>query len=75
LNAAQLEDYGKPGRFWKLTDISSILGNYLQRNLERWFKNYELSRTPGSPDLKELVGNLRSQITENVATIVHGDYR
>ncbi|KAI6189838.1 hypothetical protein M3Y97_00051900 [Aphelenchoides bicaudatus] len=29
LKSAQLEDYGKPG-------------NYLQRNLERWFKNYEL---------------------------------
>lgn len=62
LKAANLLDYGKPG-------------NYLQRNLERWSKNYELSRTPNSPDLTDLIQKLRKRAPENATTIVHGDYR
>lgn len=47
----------------------------MQRNLERWHKNYELSKTPNSPDLNELIQKLSSRAPENATTIVHGDYR
>lgn len=57
-----LEDYGRPD-------------NYLRRNLDRWLKNYELSRTPESPNIDELVSTLSSRIVETATTIVHGDYR
>ncbi|KAI6219151.1 hypothetical protein M3Y99_01673600 [Aphelenchoides fujianensis] len=60
--AAGLADFGKEGE-------------YVRRNLERWFKNYELSRTPGSPDLRPLIAKLRAQIPAGSTTIVHGDFR
>ncbi|KAI6236963.1 hypothetical protein M3Y95_00214900 [Aphelenchoides besseyi] len=57
-----LENYGKEG-------------NGVSRNLERWIKNYELARTPNSPDLDDLIQKLRSRCPSSATTIVHGDFR
>ena len=62
-NAAGLADYGKPG-------------NYMARQVSRWAKQYEASKT----DQIESMDNLTQWLSEHIpadesTTIVHGDYR
>src|SRR5260221_9951053 len=57
-----LESYGRPG-------------NYLQRQIERWSKQYRLSETERIEAMDNLIAWLPQNIpTEDATTIVHGDY-
>lgn len=61
--AAGLEDYGKPG-------------NYFERQVARWTKQYRASETEHMPDVEALIDFLPRTIPEQTGTsIVHGDYR
>jgi aminoglycoside phosphotransferase (APT) family kinase protein len=61
--AIGLETYGRPG-------------NYLQRQIERWSKQYRLSETERIEAMDNLIAWLPSNIpAEDATSIVHGDYR
>jgi len=63
--AIGLADYGKPG-------------NYFQRQIERWSKQYKLSETESIPAMDQLIAWLPNHIpadADELTTIVHGDYR
>jgi len=61
--AAGLEDYGKPG-------------NYFERQVARWTKQYRASETEHMPDVEALIDFLPRTLPEQTRTaIVHGDYR
>ncbi|OQW43883.1 MAG: aminoglycoside phosphotransferase [Proteobacteria bacterium SG_bin6] len=61
--AAGLEDYGKPG-------------NYFERQVARWTKQYRASETEHMPDVEALIDFLPCTVPEQTRTaIVHGDYR
>jgi aminoglycoside phosphotransferase (APT) family kinase protein len=61
--AAGLGDYGKPG-------------NYFARQVSRWSKQWELSRTRDDENVERLISWLPEHIPADDATsIVHGDYR
>lgn len=63
--AIGLADYGKPG-------------NYFQRQIERWSKQYKLSETESIPAMDQLIEWLPNHIpadADELTTIVHGDYR
>lgn len=63
--AIGLADYGKPG-------------NYFQRQIERWSKQYKLSETESIPAMDQLMAWLPEHIpqeSEERTCIVHGDYR
>jgi len=61
--AVGLADYGKPG-------------NYFARQVSRWSKQWEASRTRANPALDRLIAWLPSHIPEGDETaICHGDYR
>ena len=60
--------------------ICMFLDGYIQRNLERWLKNYELARTPGAPRIEALADALRKRALTAAAaatttTLIHGDFR
>jgi aminoglycoside phosphotransferase (APT) family kinase protein len=58
-----LGDYGKAG-------------NYFARQIARWTRQWELSRTKDSADLRRLIDWLPGHIPDDEATgISHGDYR
>ncbi|MDR2239767.1 MAG: phosphotransferase family protein [Zoogloeaceae bacterium] len=58
-----LIDYGRPE-------------NYLARQLARWSKQYETSRTEDLPAMEQLRDWLTANLpTEQHASLVHGDYR
>src|SRR5216683_1328466 len=58
-----LESFGRPG-------------NYLQRQIERWSKQYRLSETERIEAMDNLIAWLPQNIpTEDATSIVHGDYR
>ncbi|WP_455280284.1 phosphotransferase [Cupriavidus necator] len=64
-NAIGLGDYGKPG-------------NYFQRQIERWSKQYKLSETESIPAMDALIDWLPQHIPQedaDLTSIVHGDYR
>ncbi|WP_354687777.1 phosphotransferase [Cupriavidus necator] len=64
-NAIGLGDYGKPG-------------NYFQRQIERWTKQYKLSETESIPAMDSLMDWLPQHIPQedaDLTSIVHGDYR
>ncbi|MCY1365661.1 Phosphotransferase enzyme family protein [compost metagenome] len=64
-NAIGLGDYGKPG-------------NYFQRQIERWTKQYKLSETESIPAMDALMDWLPQHIPQedaDLTSIVHGDYR
>ena len=58
-----LGDYGKPG-------------NYFARQISRWSRQYDASRTRNIPEMDRLIDWLPSAIpvTEERTTIIHGDY-
>jgi len=63
--AIGLADYGKPG-------------NYFQRQIERWSKQYKLSETESIPAMDQLIAWLPEHIPQEsseLTSIVHGDYR
>ncbi len=61
--AAGLGDYGKPG-------------NYFERQVARWTKQYRASETEHMPEVERLIEWLPATLPEQDRTsIVHGDYR
>ena len=60
---AGLGDYGKPG-------------NYFERQVSRWTKQYRASETETMPEVERLIAWLPATLPEQTRTsIVHGDYR
>lgn len=64
IDAVGLSDYGPPG-------------NYFQRQVERWSKQYRASETDPVPAMDDLMRLLVDQMPEDDGqrTLVHGDYR
>ena len=63
VEAAGLEDFGKPG-------------NYFGRQVERWTKQYRLAETEHMPIVERLIEWLPQTLPEQTRTsVVHGDYR
>ena len=61
--AAGLGDYGKPG-------------NYFARQIARWTRQWELSRTRKDENIDRLVAWLPAHVpADDTTTIAHGDYR
>ncbi|CAN5540856.1 phosphotransferase [soil metagenome] len=61
--AAGLESYGKPG-------------NYFERQVARWTKQYRASETEVMPAIERLIEWLPATLPEQTRTsVVHGDYR
>lgn len=61
--AAGLGDYGKPG-------------NYFERQVDRWTKQYRAAQTDDLPDMEWLIETLpRGVPAQDRSTIVHGDFR
>lgn len=61
--AAGLGSYGKPG-------------NYFERQVARWTKQYRMSQTDDLPEAEALIEWLPRTVPEQTRTsIVHGDYR
>ena len=61
--AAGLGDYGKPG-------------NYFERQVARWTKQYRAAETEHLPSVEKLIEWLPQTLPEQTRTsIVHGDYR
>lgn len=61
--AAGLGDYGRPG-------------NYFERQVGRWTKQYRGSQTDDLPAMEKLIAYLPTSLPEQKRTsIVHGDYR
>lgn len=63
IEAAGLEDFGKPG-------------NYFGRQVDRWTKQYKLAETETMPEMERLIAFLPATLPEQTRTsVVHGDYR
>ena len=61
--AAELADFGRPG-------------NYFQRQVMRWTRQYRDSQTNYLPEMERLIAFLPETLPEQARTsIVHGDYR
>lgn len=61
--AAGLGDYGRPG-------------NYFDRQVARWTKQYRASETEHMPEVERLIEYLAATVPEQTRTsIVHGDFR
>lgn len=62
--AVGLEDFGRPG-------------NYFERQIRRWTRQWEASRTRDIPEIERLIGWLPEHVPpgDDETTIVHGDYR
>jgi aminoglycoside phosphotransferase (APT) family kinase protein len=61
--AAGLGDFGRPG-------------NYFERQIGRWTKQYRGAQTQDIPDMEVLIDRLPKQIPgDETVTIAHGDYR
>src|SRR3954471_8221465 len=62
-DAAELGDFGKPG-------------NYFERQVARWTRQYRHSETDYLPEMERLIAFLPESLPEQSRTsIVHGDYR
>ena len=59
-----LHDYGRPG-------------NYFERQINRWIKQYRASETELNESMEPLIGWLPANMPEDdgVVSLVHGDYR
>jgi aminoglycoside phosphotransferase (APT) family kinase protein len=64
INAVGLSDYGRPG-------------NYFERQLSRWSKQYRASETQPIASMESLMAWLEKNMPEDDGTLglVHGDYR
>ena len=62
-NAIGLADYGKPA-------------DYVRRQVERWSRQYESSKTHDMPDMDRLIAWLKANLPpQGDTSIAHGDYR
>lgn len=62
-DAVGLSDYGRPG-------------NYFERQVARWIKQYRASQTDDVPEIERLIDYLPRTVPPQTRTsIVHGDYR
>lgn len=63
-NALGLSDFGKPG-------------NYMERQITRWTKQYRSSETELIPEMENLIDWLPRQVPKEAARValVHGDFR
>lgn len=64
LNAVGLGDYGPEG-------------NYLERQIGRWSKQYHAAETGNIPDMERLMGLMQAHMPadDGQRTLVHGDFR
>ncbi|WP_170324908.1 phosphotransferase family protein [Ruegeria arenilitoris] len=64
IEAVGLSDYGPPG-------------NYFERQIARWIKQYRASETSDIPEMNALIEALEHAVPEDDGqrTLVHGDYR
>ncbi|CUJ95399.1 Putative aminoglycoside phosphotransferase [Ruegeria denitrificans] len=64
IDAVGLSDYGPPG-------------NYFERQIARWIKQYRASETAHIPEMDALIAALKESIPadDGQRTLVHGDYR
>ncbi|MDZ7782191.1 MAG: phosphotransferase [Halioglobus sp.] len=64
VDAVGLSDYGRPG-------------NYFERQLNRWSKQYRASETEDIPDMEALMAWLEENMPpdDGSVSLVHGDYR
>ncbi len=64
VEAVGLGDYGRPG-------------NYFERQLSRWSKQYEMSQIDPIPDMDALINWLEQNMPadDGKVSLVHGDYR
>jgi aminoglycoside phosphotransferase (APT) family kinase protein len=63
VDAVGLRDFGRPG-------------SYFARQVSRWSRQYELSKTDPIPAMDELLGWLPGHTPDDeTTTLVHGDYR
>lgn len=64
VNAVGLSDYGKPG-------------NYFERQVQRWTKQYRAAETQHIQELEDLMEWLQANIPEDdgQVSLVHGDFR
>ncbi|WP_170557325.1 phosphotransferase family protein [Ruegeria atlantica] len=64
IDAVGLSDYGPPG-------------NYFERQIARWTKQYRASETSTVPEMDTLISALESSVPDDDGqrTLVHGDYR
>ena len=64
IDAVGLSDYGPPG-------------NYVERQVARWTKQYRASETEPVPDMDRLIDALAERMPpdDGQRTLVHGDYR
>ncbi|WP_424833670.1 phosphotransferase family protein [Ruegeria sp.] len=64
INAVGLSDYGPPG-------------NYYERQINRWTKQYRATETATIPDMDNLIDRLGTAIPDEDGqrTLVHGDFR
>jgi aminoglycoside phosphotransferase (APT) family kinase protein len=61
--ALGLGDFGKPG-------------NYFARQIGRWTRQWQLSRTRGDANIERLISWLPEHIpSDDITSLVHGDYR
>ena len=61
--AAGLADYGRPG-------------SYLQRQIDRWTRQYRGAQTETIPDMERLIESLPRRVpADDEVCIAHGDYR
>ncbi len=61
--AVGLGDYGK-------------VGGFVSRQVDRWSKQYEASRTSDIPEMEKLMAYVRQSIpTDDQTSLVHGDWR
>ncbi len=61
--AVGLEEFGRPG-------------NYISRQISRWSKQYEASRTGDNPAMEKLMAWLPNNLPDaDETTIAHGDFR
>jgi len=61
--ALGLEGFGRPG-------------SYIARQIARWTRQYELSKTAPVPEIEHLIGWLPRNIPEgDITTLCHGDFR
>ena len=61
--AIGLADYGRPG-------------NYFQRQIDRWIKQYRGAQTEPIPEMERLIAELPDRIpASDEVSIAHGDYR
>ena len=63
VEAARLGDFGKPG-------------NYFERQVARWTRQYRDSQTDGLSEMERLIAYLPASLPEQSrVSVVHGDYR